>query len=660
MIPATTIRGRRLGLALGVLVFSITVTAFLPALQGQFLNWDDGLLFTKNLDYRGLGPAQLRWMFTTTLNGHYIPLTWLTLGLNYILGGMNPWGYHLLSLLLHATNAVLFYLVARRLLAAALNRSADGTVPGPDDVGGRPGSVQVGALVAALVFAIHPQRVESVAWITERGTVLCGAFYLTSVLAYLGAAERPGRLRWRWWGILSLAAFAAALLAKGIAVSLPVTLLILDICPLRRWHGRWRSALAEKVPYALVALAGAALVLFARTRGAQWSGLSDYGLDARLAVAGYSFWFYPSRMAWPIGLSPLYEAPARAGLLQWRFLGPILGLTAATAVLVLLRRRFPGGLAAWVHSAAAVAPVSGIVHSGNQLVSDRYSYLAQLGFAAVAGYGVTWALRRGRQGRLSPGVSVVAAVGITLVLAALAVSTWGQSGIWHDSESLWRWATEQDPECATCHGALGEGILYGAGGGGSARLDESELSVRRAIALRPNLPVPHFTLGTILFMRGRYGEAEASVKTYMELAPGQAQGPARLALIYLAQDHPTEAVQLLRRARQLGARGPAPGRAFLPDRLEPGSDPDFGEAMRLLGDDPEDLTYLGQALVQHGKEDRAVPPLRRAVALAPDAPSPRFWLIRAYDATGQQDLARKELATLRRLDPVTADLLPVR
>jgi Flp pilus assembly protein TadD len=653
-------RGLRLGLALGVLVFSITVAAFLPALQGQFLNWDDGLLFTKNLDYRGLGPAQLRWMFTTTLNGHYIPLTWLTLGLNYTLGGMNPWGYHLLSLLLHATNAVLFYLVARRLLAAALNRSADGTVAGPDDLVGGPGSVDAGALVAALVFAIHPQRVESVAWITERGTLLCGALYLTAVLTYLRAAEATGTLRWRWWGLLSLAAFAAALLAKGIAVSLPVTLLILDVYPLRRWHGRWRSTLAEKVPYAVVALAGAALVLFARTRGAQWSGLADYGLDARLAFAGYSFWFYPSRTVWPLGLSPLYEVPAHPGLWQWHSLGPLLGLSAATAVLVLLRRRFPGGLAAWVHSAAVVAPVSGIVHSGNQLGADRDSSPAQLGFALVAGYGVTWALRRRRQGHLSPGVSVVAAVGVTLVLAALAVSTWGQSGIWHDSESLWRWATEQDPECATCHGALGEGILYGAGGG-PARLDESELSVRRAIALRPNLPVPHFTLGTILLMRGRYGEAEASAKTYMELAPGQVQGPARLALIYLVQDRPTEAVQLLRRARQLGARGPAPGRALLPDRLEPGSDPDFGEAMRLLGDDPEDLTHLGQALVQHGKEDRAVPPLQRAVALAPDAPGPRFWLIRAYDATGQQDLARKELATLRRLDPVAADLLlPVR
>ena len=186
-------RGRRLGLALGVLVFSITVAAFLPALQGQFLNWDDGLLFTKNLDYRGLGPAQLRWMFTTTLNGHYIPLTWLTLGLNYTLGGMNPWGYHLLSLLLHATNAVLFYLVARRLLAAALNRSADGTVAGPDDLVGGQGSVDAGALVAALVFAIHPQRVESVAWITERGTLLVAR--CTSPLCSRICARRKRRAR---------------------------------------------------------------------------------------------------------------------------------------------------------------------------------------------------------------------------------------------------------------------------------------------------------------------------------------------------------------------------------------------------------------------------------------------------------------------------------
>lgn len=651
-------RARSLDFLAPVLVFLVTAAAFLPALPGQFLNWDDSTLFTRNLEYRGLGMAQLRWMFTTMLSGHYIPLTWLTLGLNYSLGGMNPWGYHLLALLLHATNAALFYRVACRILAAVIDRPGDGPVAGRGDQPTGLWTVRAGAFVAALVFAIHPQRVESIAWITERGTLVCGALYFAAVLGYLRAVEPTGAFRWRWAGILSVAAFAAALLAKGLALSLPVTLLILDVYPLRRWRGRWRRALVEKIPYAVVALLGAAIVLLARTRGSHLSGLSDYGLDARLAFAGYSFWFYPSTVVWPIGLSPLYEVPLRAGLLQWRFLAPLLGLLTATLGLVLLRRRFPGGLAAWTHSAAVVAPVSGLAHSGSQLVSDRYSYLAGLGFALIAGYGVAWAAGLRRQGRLGGWVSAVGAVGVVLVLVALAASTWGQTGIWRDSETLWRWAAEQDPECATCYAGLAEATLYGAGGG-RARLDESEAYARRAIALRPTLPFSHSILGTILLVRGRLAEAEASFRTYMRLAPGEAQGPARLALVYLLQDRPAEAVPLLLRARQLGPR--TGGRPLgSDDRDEPGADPEFARALRLLGDHLDDLEYLGQALIQQGRSDRAVAPLRRAVALAPDAPGPRFWLIRAYDGAGQSARAQEQLAVLRRLDPAAAERLGVR
>ena len=205
------IRERRLDIVVALAIFAITVAAFIPALQGQFLNWDDSTLFTKNHDFRGLGGPQLRWMFTTTLAGHYMPLTWLTLGLNYALGGMDPWGYHLAAMLLHATNAVLFYLVARRLLAAA-----GGPVEGEwSEAGEAPAEVTVGAALAALVFAIHPQRVESVAWVTERGTLVSGALYLLAVLGYLRAVASPGAIRWRWWGVYSVAAFAAALLALG-------------------------------------------------------------------------------------------------------------------------------------------------------------------------------------------------------------------------------------------------------------------------------------------------------------------------------------------------------------------------------------------------------------------------------------------------------------
>src|SRR5262249_49812564 len=283
------------------------------------------------------------------------PLTWLTLGLNYVLGGMDPWGYHLLALLIHTGNAMLFYLVACRLLLL---------VEGEGDRITEAVAIHAGAVVAALIFAIHPQRVESVAWVPERGTLVSGGLYLVAVLAYLRAA-RADALRWRWAGVVSLVAFAAALLSKGMALTLPVTLLILDVYPLRRWRGRRWSALREKIPYAVVAVLGAVVVVLARTRGAQWSDLADYGLGARLAFAAYSLWFSPASAIWPIGLTPLYEVPAHASLLEARFLAPLVALAVVTAALVMLRHRFPGGLAAWAHSAAVVAPVSGIVHSGN-------------------------------------------------------------------------------------------------------------------------------------------------------------------------------------------------------------------------------------------------------------------------------------------------------
>jgi protein O-mannosyl-transferase len=645
--------GRLLTLAPPALIVVITAITFWPGLSGDFLNWDDGFLFTKNPDYRGLGPDQLRWMFTTILAGHYMPLTWLTLGFNYVLGGMDPWGYHLLALMLHATNAVLFYLVAARLLAAVVARSGP---RGADRDAEERWSVRAGALVAALVFAVHPLRVESVAWVTERGTLVSSGLYLAAVLAYLRAAAHPGPLRWRWWGVVSVASFSAALLAKGMVVTLPLTLLLLDIYPLSRWIGRWRSALGEKVPYVVVALIGAALVLYARMHGAQWSDLSKYGLDARLAFAAYSFWFYPSSLVWPIGLSPLYEAPAQAGPLQGRFLISLIGLLVVTAILIVFRHRFPGGLAAWINSALVVAPVSGLAHSGSQLVSDRYSYLAGLGFALIAGYAVPWVVRLRRQGRVRGWVSTAAMVGLSLAVATLAFSAREQTGIWRDSETLWRWAVDLDPECATCHAGLGEAVLYAPNGSGS-RLDEAEAYLRGAIALNPKLAFPRYTLGTLLLLRGRYPEAEASLKSYMELAPGVPEAPARLALVYLVQDRPTDAIPLLLWSQELGGRSPR-------SMSRPTSGRDslqvFEEAIGLLGNRVDDLEFLGRSLIQQGKVDPAVRALQRAIALTPEAPGPRIWLVKAYEQSGRPDLARKEAATLRRLDPEAANRLSER
>src|SRR3989442_9206471 len=225
-----------------VLIALVTFAAFSPTLQNQFVSWDDDKNFLENPHYRGLGWTHLHWMWTTH-QGHYIPLTWMTLGLDYLVWGMNPLGYHLTSLLLHAANAVVFFFVVRRILALSL--------PSPSE---RDHALAVSAGFAALAFAIHPLRVESVAWATERRDVLSRLFYLSAILVYLRACEREERGRGWYWAAVGL--FACALLSKSMVVNLPIVLLILDVYPLRRlggfvgwWSAPLRRVSAGQIPF---------------------------------------------------------------------------------------------------------------------------------------------------------------------------------------------------------------------------------------------------------------------------------------------------------------------------------------------------------------------------------------------------------------------------
>ncbi|HUG36194.1 MAG TPA: hypothetical protein VML54_04545, partial [Candidatus Limnocylindrales bacterium] len=370
--------GRARTVLLLALVCACSFVAFVPALDGEWLNWDDETNFVSNPHFRGLGRAQLAWMFTTTLLAVYIPLSWMSLGLNYALDGMNPWGYHLGNLLLHSANAGLFFVVARRLLARA--RAGD-------DAGSS--GVEWGAAAAALAWALHPLRVESVAWVTERRDVLAGLFYVAAIWAYLKAVE-DDRLA-AGWRLASLGAFAAALLAKGLTMTLPLTLLVLDAYPLRRWPRiGWAGLIREKAPYFALSTLGALAALWAVAAEARWTSYAEKGPLARLAMVGYSVWFYPWKLLWPTELSPLYEIPEHVSLAQWRFLGPLLGAALVTAILVVARRRWPAGLAAWAHSAIVIAPVRGIVHAGPQLAHARFSDLSSLGFALLVGAAIAW------------------------------------------------------------------------------------------------------------------------------------------------------------------------------------------------------------------------------------------------------------------------------
>lgn len=646
---------RTLPLLIGLLAF----VAFLPALDAGFVDWDDNVNFLDNSGYRGLGPRELKWMFTATRMGHYIPLTWLSLGLNYALGGMEPRGYHLGNLVLHAANAALLFFVARRLLAAAISSApqGEGTADRTHQAEGN-ASIVWGAAVAALLWALHPLRVESVAWVTERRDVLCGFFYLLAALAYLRGATRERTLSGGWLAA-SLAAFAAALGSKAIAMTLPATLFVLDVYPLRRLRLGWPALVREKLGHVALGIVGAVVASWAVTRGAGWTSYDVYGPEARLAMTGYSFWFYPWKLIWPERLSPLYELPAHVRLLDPEFLWPIVGVAVVTAVLLLGRGRLPGGLAAWLHSIIVVAPVSGIAHAGHQLAHDRYSYLSGLGFAVLAGAAVTWLDRQRARRRVSRWVFGTAAVAVALALAGLGTGSVAQSRIWHDSESLWRTAVAADPACALCRHKLGNVLLA------AQRHGEAEAELTRAIALRPERGGAHNSLGALFVDEGRYGEAEAEFREAMRLSPHHGDVAANLGALYARQGRYAEAIALLRRAIVL-----SPGLSYARGNLAHALDNAgfdlaregkpaeavalFEEATGLLPEEAVFWRNLGQALVEAGRVAEAVAPLERAVALRPRGAAERFWLARAYLLADKPVEAQAQIAVLRELDAAAA------
>jgi len=599
---------------------------FLPSLYGQFLYWDDVTNFLMNEGYRGLGWPQLRYMMTTTLLGHWIPLTWLSLAINYALGGMNPWGYHLGNLLLHSANAVCLYFIAQRLLARAVDDTRARVI--------ETWPVRVGSAFAALVFAVHPLRVESVAWITERRDVLSGLFFLLSILFYLRATDGGGG-RWR---AASLLAFAAAFLSKSIVMTLPAVLLLLDVYPLRRLRLGWRALLLEKWPYAVITGAGAVAAMLALQIGASASAWGQTGLGARVGIVAYAFWFYPSRWLWPAGLSPLYELPPRVDLSQGRFLGPLLALLGVTVCLVLLRRRAPWALAAWLYSALVLLPVSGIVHAGFQLAHDRYSYLSGLGFAVIAGGALSTLLRAAQAGRLGRLPAALALAVAPLAVLGLGTASWVQTRIWRDSDSLWERAVALDPDCVVCANNLAAALLRRRDSSGM--IHRAEALVRHAIELRADHFTSYDTLGVILTNRDRTAEAEEAFRHALSLAPNQAGPAANLGALLARQGRYLEALPWLRKAAAAQPALPGLrsnlGYALRNHGIELARQGRLDEAVALLTDasqilteDPDTHRNLGQALLELGRGAEAVHVLERALAVDGGSEVTRFLLSQA-------------------------------
>ena len=547
-------------LALGLLV----VVCYLPAMLWGGFVWDDSILTDAKSVQDVSGLWQI-WFSPSAIEGegHYWPLVYTTFWVEHKLWGFDPVGYHIVNVLLHLANTLLLWYLVRRL-----------SVPG--------------AWVVAAVFAVHPLHVESVAWVIERKDVLSGLFYLASVLVWMRFVEQSRR----GWYVCSLALYAAALLSKSIAITLPVALLI--------WHwwqqGRVTSTdLLRIVPFGVVGLAITVGDLsFYQSREALSLG---YSLTERVLIASRALWFYVGKLLWPTNLTlvyPLWDIRV-ADPLDWGYL--VAAVALAVALWCFRHQVGRGPLAGALFFVVTLSPVLGFVDYGYMqfaFVADRFQYLAGIGVMAVVIGAVTYGVRR-----LSDWWQKGAWVVVSVVIVVLGLLTWRQASVYRDDETLNRYIIAHNPQARDAYLNLGD-ALYEQG-----RYAEALAVTRIAVERRPEHFQAHFNLGATLDELGRFEEAETHLRRAIALNPQARDAYLNLSKALYEQGRYAEALEAARVAIE--------------------QDPDFVEAH----------FNLGVILNMLGRFEEAETHLRRAIVLNPQARKAHFSLGIALYKQGQ-------------------------
>jgi protein O-mannosyl-transferase len=621
----------------------LTLLPFLPSLQNGFVDWDDYDNFLNNPSYRGLSWSHLKWMFVTFHMFNYRPLTWVTFGFDYTLWGMNPFGYHLTSLILHAASALIVYFLAARLLSLTRPQSTT-----PNDM-----AVKIAAAFSTLLFSIHPLRVEPVAWLSARSHLLSSLFFLLTLACYLRATASSKRnwSRWCWlsggWILYSL-----SILSQPSGVTLPVILIILDVYPLGRlgggtgkWFGREaRPVWWEKMPFLVLALVGGLIGLIVK----QAVVLSSVNIGplSRLAELLYALAIYGWRTVVPIGLSPLYQLPAHFSPWDWPFLlggGVVL---AVTTVVFVVRRRWPAGLACWSFYLAILIPyvgfmlpVLGDVKNGPQVTADRYSYIASLPWCVLAGAGALagwqWLRRRGLM------TAILASTPVVVALAALIILTWQQTQVWHDTYSLWRHAVEATDrshfKSLGAHYNLANSLRK------QGKLKEAAQHYRFALSRNPAFSEAHNNLGLALAGENDIAGAREQFEEAIKLDPKNSEARANLGNVLAMQGDLTGAIRDYRDALKVSPNlhGARFQMAILLAKLNQ-LDEAKGEFQEYLKKQPDSVDahyFLGTIYFAQKDFPKGMEEMRKALKLRPDFADAHITLARALRLQGKLDEA---------------------
>jgi Flp pilus assembly protein TadD len=587
--PATDATPRRFSLALGppAVVAALAVLVYLPALSGKFI-WDDQATVLDNpllRDWHGLLQIWTRFG-AIPKEEHWWPLTYTLFWLEYQAFGLWTPGYHVVNFALHATIAAWI----GRLLSRA-------KIPG--------------AWLAAALFAVHPAHVEAVAWVTSAKDLLASVFYLWAAECFLNREERGG---WKW-PVAAALAIALGMLCKSMVATLPAGLAILI------WHRRGR--LARRDWLALAPMAAAIAFMTGLDSVARRLNPQDFSFTApplmhRVLQAGWAFWSYAGKLAWPASLSCIYPQweidPAKPA--HWL---PLIGVAAVTVALWLSRRRLGrGAFACWAYYGSALSPMLGVVSFiflTKTPVADRYQYLASIGPLAGAG-----ALMAQWMGRREGRSRVLRALPAGVVLVVLGVLTWRQASLYRNQELLFRHAVEISPRSALAYCNLGDGLFR------NGHVKEACLALETATRIRPNYVQAYDNLGIALLEDKRVEEARVATERVIQLDPSNVKAIERLGSIDAMQGKLREMIDLFRWAIASGHQSPelvsklAMTLATQPDAQMRNPAEALALAKRAveLGGKPNPyyLCSLAAALAASGRQKEAATVARQALGLA--------------------------------------------
>jgi len=590
---------------------TLTLVVFFPALSAGYI-WDDDVVFENTL----LRSAHGLWTLWTNPGAftHYFPLSYSSFWIDYHLWGTQPFGYHLVNLLFHAANAVLLYLLLRR-------------------IGLR------GAWLAAALFAIHPVQSASVAWVVERKNLLCGLFYLSAFHAWLSFERAPRRPRYA----LVLALFVLAMLGKTIAVTFPVALVLLA------WWRKGRiekSLLARILPFLI---AGAALAAFSTL--AHQKTITDYGLTplSKGILAGRALCFYTGKLLWPVNLMGVYPKWALDPRQAWQYLFP-LGAAAVFAALWALRGRAGRGpFAALAFYALTLAPILGFIEysvMNYSYVHDHHQYLACIGPFALFAAGLHCVLERSgggtRAGRArasgtrasgarTSGAALPALLAAA-VLLPLGVRAWKETAYYRNMDTFFGHNLELNPNAWPATINLGVARME------AGDLAQAEPLFRKTLALNPSSVHAMCNLATVLRRQERREEALPFLDRALGIAPDLPRALAEKGRILGELKRYDEARPILERVLER-----EPGNLDVMNNLAVcllatgGTDEAESLLVRILSAQPANAAAhanLGILLYQKGKTDEAIPHLKEAVRLDPKNQPARQLLEQLNAGTG--------------------------